>query len=56
MKKWYTSKAVWLGVLICLGGIAEYVAGLPAGVSISTIAAGAIGVIVRFLTNQGLEK
>jgi len=56
MKKWYLSKSVWLGVLICIGGVAEYVAGLPAGVSISTMVAGILGVIVRFLTKEGVTK
>ena len=55
-KHWYLSKALWLGVLIVAGGIAEYIAGLPHGVSIPTIVAGVLGIIIRFLTSQGLEK
>ena len=56
MKKWYLSKTLWLGIIIMAGGIAEYIAGLPAGASISTIIAGALSIVVRFLTKQGLEK
>jgi len=55
-KKWYMSKALWLGVLIVAGGIAEYIAGLPTGVSIPTMIAGIISIVVRFLTNQPLSK
>ena len=51
MKNWYLSKQVWLGVLIVAGGIAEYIAGLPAGASIPTIISGCLTIIVRFLTN-----
>lgn len=54
MKSWYKSKTVWLGILIVAGGIAEYIAGLPAGASIPTIIAGIIAVIVRFLTKDSL--
>ena len=56
MKKWYRSKEVWLGVLIVAGGIAEYIAGLPPGVSIPTMISGVFVVIIRFFTNQGLIK
>ncbi|KKL86225.1 hypothetical protein LCGC14_1946830 [marine sediment metagenome] len=56
MNKWYISKGVWLGVLIIAFGIAEYIAGMPVGVSIPTIVAGCFGVIIRFLTKQGLIK
>jgi len=55
IKKWWASKTFWLGVLIVLGGIAEFIAGLPAGASASTIAAGVLTVIVRFLTNQPIK-
>ena len=55
-KPWYLSKTVWLGVLIIAGGIAEYIAGLPAGASIPTIIAGCLSIIIRFLTNQPIGK
>jgi len=51
-KQWYLSKTFWLGVLIILGGIAEYLLNIPPGASISTIIAGVLSVIIRFLTNQ----
>lgn len=53
-KKWWQSKSVWLGVLIVAGGIAEYLGGLPAGVSIPTALAGCLTIVVRFLTNQSI--
>ena len=56
MKKWYLSKTLWLGVLIVAGGIAEYIGGLPPGVSVPTIIAGALSIVVRFLTNQPIGK
>lgn len=56
MKSWYKSKSVILGVLVILGGIAEYIAGLPAGVSASTISVGVLQIIIRFLTNTSLVK
>ncbi len=56
MKKWYCSKTLFLGVLVIAFGIAEYIAGMPAGVSIPTIIAGCLGVVIRFLTKQGLIK
>ena len=55
-RKTITSKTVWLGILVIAFGIAEYIAGMPAGVSIPTIVAGCLGVVIRFLTNQGLIK
>ena len=55
-KSWYTSKAFWLGVLITLGGIGEFLAGLPPEASILTMIAGISVIVIRFLTNQGLVK
>ena len=40
MKKWYRSKLLWLGVAEILGGIAQLIADLPAGASVSTIESG----------------
>ena len=54
-KSWYQSKSVWLGVLIVAGGIAEYLAGVPAGAAIGTIVAGCLSVIVRFLTTNSIR-
>ena len=56
MKKWYTSKGVWLGILIIAFGIAEYITGLPPAASVVTIILGCLQVIIRFLTKQGLIK
>ena len=54
-KSWYKSKSLYLGILIVAGGIAEYIAGLPAGVSISTVIAGCLSIIVRFLTKEPIR-
>ncbi len=54
-KKFWTSKTFWLNVVIILGGITEYLAGLPVGVSAATVIAGVLGVIIRFLTNQPVK-
>jgi len=54
--KTLTSKTVWLGILIVAGGIAEYIAGLPAGASIATIIAGVIGIVIRYLTTDSITK
>jgi len=54
MKKWWTSKQVWLGVIIVAGGIAEYFAGLPAGASIPTIISGCLTIVIRCLTNSAI--
>ena len=54
-KKWYLSKTIWLSALIIIGGVAEYIAGLPPGVAIPTILAGAINVVVRLLTKTAID-
>ena len=56
MKKWYWSKGFWLGVLITLGGIGEFLAALPPEVSILTIIAGVGVIVIRFLTKEGIIK
>ena len=53
--KW-KSKGFWLGILIMLGGVAEYFAGIPAEASVPTIIAGALAVVIRFLTSQPISK
>jgi len=55
-KHWYVSKTLILGVLIVLGGIAEYLAALPPGVAVPTIIAGCLTIVSRFLTNQPIGK
>jgi len=55
MKHWWQSKSVWLGIVIVAGGIAEYLAGVPTGASISTIIAGSLSIVIRFLTNQQIK-
>ncbi len=49
-----TSKTVWLGVLMILAAIMEYVAGLPANTSAAQAISGILTIIVRFLTNDSL--
>lgn len=54
-KSWWKSKAIWLSVLLVAGGIGEFLAGVPAGASISTIMAGVLNVIIRVLTTQPIS-
>ena len=54
-KKWWLSKLLWLGVLEIAVGIAQYIASLPAEVSVATIIAGCLSIIVRFLTSQPIR-
>lgn len=56
MKKWYQSKTVMMGVLLVAFGIAEYIAGLPVGVSIATVVAGILEIILRFVTKAPIGK
>jgi len=56
VKPFWKSKAVWLGILMCLGAIAEYLAGLPAGASAIQMISGILTIIVRFITNTGIGR
>ncbi len=49
-----TSKTIWLGVLMGLAAIMEYIAGLPAGTSIAQAIFGGLTIVIRFLTNDAL--
>lgn len=53
-KVFWKSKTFWLGVAIAIGGIAEFLTGVPEGAAISTVVAGVLSVIVRFLTTQSI--
>ena len=55
-KPWFKSRTVWLGVLEIAGGIAEFIAGLPAEASAATIVAGIVTIIIRFLTKQPIGR
>ena len=55
-KKWWKSKSLWLGVIIVLGGVAEYLVALPPGVAMPTIIAGILTIVVRFLTKESIGK
>jgi hypothetical protein len=55
LKEWWKSKSIWLGVLIVLGGIGEYLSGVPEGASVSTMIAGVLSIIVRYFTNQSIK-
>ena len=54
-KPWWTSKTIWLGALMILAAIMEYIAGLPAGTSIVQAISGALTIIVRLLTSQSIS-
>ncbi len=56
MKKWYQSRSIWVGVLIVAFGISEYIAGLPPEVSIPTVMAGVLNIILRFVTKTSIGK
>ncbi len=51
-----TSKTVWLGVLMMIAAILEYLAGLPANTSAIQAISGILTILVRFLTNDSLTK
>lgn len=48
-KPWWQSKMLWIGILTILGGIAEFIAGLPPSASVATIIAGILNIILRLL-------
>jgi len=51
-----TSKTVWLGVLMILAAVIEYIAGLPAGTTVVQGISGVLAIIVRFLTKDALTR
>ncbi len=55
MKKWWQSKLLLLGVLQIVGAIAEYLAGLPVGVSIGQVISGILTIILRMLPTLPIE-
>jgi len=56
VKKWFTSKTVWIGMLTIMAGIIEYMVGLPEGAAAGTIIIGVVNIVIRFLTRQPLGK
>lgn len=56
-----SSKTVWVSILTLAAGVATYLGGqdlvaqYPAVVSILAVVSGAIGVVLRFLTNQPIK-
>lgn len=48
-KPWYLSKTIWLSILMIIGGVFEFIAGLPPGASAATIIAGIANVLLRLL-------
>ena len=55
-KKWYLSKLLWLGVLEIAVGVANYIATLDPGTSISVITAGVLTIVFRIITKQPITK
>jgi hypothetical protein len=51
-----TSKTIWLGAIMIVAGISEYIASLPAGTSIAQIVFGMSTIIVRLLTKDAVTK
>ena len=54
-KNWYTSKTIWLGVLMILAAICEYIAGLPANTTLIQGISGIMTIIVRTITNTAVK-
>ncbi len=55
-KKWYLSKGVWLGVVVCLGGIAELLLNLSPEASYTTMVVGILQIVIRAITNQPISR
>ncbi len=53
-KSWKVSKTLLLGALTIVGGIVEFIYGLPAEASVGTIIGGILVIIVRFYTNTAI--
>lgn len=58
-KRWFQSRAVWLGILTCAIGILEVVHQYfmngdfsPSGITMAV--SGALGVVLRFLTSDSI--
>lgn len=56
VKKWYTSKAVWLGVIMCSAAIGEFLAGLPPTAAITQIVSGILTIVARFVTSEPITQ
>ena len=55
MKDWWKSKTIWLGILMIVAAILEYIGGLPAGTTAIQAVSGVLTIIVRFLTNTAVN-
>ncbi len=51
-----SSKTVWLGVLMILAAVIEFIVGLPAGTSWVQVLSGILTILIRFLTNDSLLR
>ena len=56
MKKWYTSKILWLNILALVLTIVELATGYVLAAAIQDSIVAIINIILRTHTNQGLEK
>lgn len=54
--KTLTSKTIWLGVMVILTGIIEYLNSVPVGASTGTLLIGILGILIRFLTKDSITK
>ncbi len=54
IKQWWKSKMVWLGILMIIAAILEYIAGLPAETPVIQAISGVLTIIIRFLTNTAV--
>ncbi len=54
VKTWYRSKTIWLGILMVVAAVAEYIAGLPSEASITQAISGILAIILRVVTSQSI--
>uniref|UniRef100_A0A6M3IGC6 Holin n=1 Tax=viral metagenome TaxID=1070528 RepID=A0A6M3IGC6_9ZZZZ len=55
-KKWYQSKALWLGILMVVAAGIEYINGLPVGTTILQAVSGILTIIIRFVTKTSIGR
>jgi len=53
--KFLTSKTVWVSVLTVIGGVIEFLAGLPVAASGATVALGVLNVVIRYFTTDAIK-
>lgn len=49
-----TSKTIWIGVLMVVAAIVEFIANAPVTMSTVQLISGILAIVIRFLTNDSL--